>query len=303
MTCVFRKSLFAALCAVMLVSGCKTLEGGGFNQLLSTAAGSAGAGAGVTAGMQSAVAGATDLFREYTPEEQQRLGADFASVLLGARPLVRNPAAQRYVNQVGVWVVQQTAQPTDGRGRPMIKTWRFGIIDSEAVNAYATPGGYVFITRGLFKKLGSEAELAGVLSHEIAHVTQGHYLAAIKAGGFSRIVAGAVQAGSGDKRLDEAAANLVRNLYAKGLDKSDEYEADRLGMLYAARAGYEPTGLMSVLHLYAAHARGDDGFQLLFATHPDPKDRIARLEPLLVTFATASDATNAQRFKAIQARL
>jgi predicted Zn-dependent protease len=161
----------------------------------------------------------------------------------------------------------------------------------------------VFITRGLFKQLGSEAELAGVLGHEIAHVTQGHYLAAIKSGGFSKIVAGIVQTKAGNTPLNEAATNLVRNIYAKGLDKSDEYAADRFGMLYAARAGYEPTGLLSVLHLYAAHTGGDGNFQLLFATHPDPKDRIARLEPLLPTFATASDATNMQRFKAVQARL
>jgi len=304
-----RLALVAA-CAALL-AGCETMPtsggGGGMNLagvVGSLAGGGGGRSAGMANGLQDVIEGASAAFKDYTPEEQRHLGQDFASVLLGARPLLRNAAVQRYVNEVGWWVAQQADLPKDAKGQPVQFDWRFGVIDSEAVNAYATPGGYVFVTVGLLRRLGSEAELAGVLGHEISHVVRGHYLAAIKKGGFTQIVGGVVQAKAGNAVISSAVVNAVRNIYSKGLDRGDEFDADRHGLLYAARAGYAPGGLPTVLHMYAKESGSDANFQMLFNTHPAPQDRITQLDPLLAgKFAAAGDVTNNARFLAMRRRL
>lgn len=265
--------------------------------------GSGGAG-GTLGGVLEAVQGASTALKDYTAKEQRQLGVEFSAVLLGARPLLPNKAAQLYVNQVGGWVAQQAPLPKDKDGNPIRWDWRFGIIDSHTVNAYATPGGFVFITSGLLRQIKNEAELAGVLAHEIAHVVRGHYLAAIKKGGFAQIAGGVIQAKTGNTQISSAVVGMVRNIYTKGLDRADEYDADRMGMLYAARAGYAPTGLPSVLHMYASQSSQNADYALFFSTHPAPKDRLSQLEPLLEShFSNAAQQTNAARFLAMQRKL
>ncbi len=103
-----------------------------------------------------------------TPQEEARMGEESAALLLGAAPLVQNPGLQRYVNQVGQWIALQT-------GRHDVQ-WRFGVLETENINAFAAPAGYVFVTKGLLQRLQNESELAGVLAHEISHVIMGHYV-------------------------------------------------------------------------------------------------------------------------------
>src|SRR5438128_1407145 len=105
---------------------------------------------------------APGLFSETSFEEEVRIGRHLAANLLGAAPLVRDEPLQAYVNRVGRWVASQGE-------RPELK-WYFGVLETEDVNAWALPGGYVFVTKGLYRLLASESELAGVLGHEIAHV-------------------------------------------------------------------------------------------------------------------------------------
>ena len=112
------------------------------------------------------------LFGDYSLEEEIRIGRQISGNLLGAVPLVRDDKLQNYVNLVGNWVALQS-------GRQDL-TWHFGVLDTEAINAFAAPGGYIFVTKGLYRLLNNEAELAGVLGHEIAHVTQKHHLKVLK---------------------------------------------------------------------------------------------------------------------------
>lgn len=304
--------LAAALAALMLVTACETMPTGsaasgglgGLSTALS-ALGGGGGGGGMADGLMNVVEGASAALKDYSADEQRKLGTEFSSVLLGARPLLRNEAVQRYVNQVGWWVAMQAERPKDKDGREINFAWRFGVIDSEAVNAYATPGGFVFVTVGLLRQLKSESELAGVLGHEVAHVMRGHYLAALKQGGFTQIAGGIVQAKAGNSAISSAVVNAVKNIYAKGLDKADEFDADRQGMLYAARAGYAPTGLPSVLRMYAASGSTQDAnYQMLFSTHPAPAERAAKLEPLLsAKFAQASTTTNQDRYEPVKRML
>lgn len=210
------------------------------------------------------------LFGEYTPEEENRIGRQIAGNLLGAVPLVRDEALQRYVNLVGTWVAQQS-------GRNDV-TWRFGVLDTNDINAFAAPGGYIFLTRGLYRLLGNEAELAGVLGHEIAHVTKKHHLKVLKQ---STLIGALGQAASSKAQgSDPAVQNLIGNgaeIMARGLDKEAEFEADRIGMVFAARAGYDPWGLPTVLQDMAALPAKDNRTSLLYKTHPHPADRLAAL--------------------------
>jgi len=292
--------LAAGACAALL-AGCETMSGGGLSGLSSALGGLTGSSGGSTAsGIQSVVQGASAAFKDYSPQEERELGSGFASVLLGARPLVRSDELQRYVNRVGLWVAEHADSRKDGEGKPVAYDWRFGVIDSDAVNAYATPGGYVFVTKGLLRTLRSEAELAGVLGHEITHVVHGHYLAAVKKGGFAQMAGGIIEARSGNGALSGAMISMVRDIYAKGLDQSDEYDADRYGMLWAARAGYAPSGLVQSLRAVAGGSAQDANYQMLLATHPPAQERIARLDPLVTgKFAGIGGASNEGRYRAV----
>ena len=209
------------------------------------------------------------LFGKYSTEDEIRIGQQIAGNLLGAVPLVRDEGLQRYVNVVGNWVVAQA-------GRTELP-WRFGVLNTEDINAFAAPGGYVFITLGLYRQLKSEAELAGVLGHEIAHITQKHHLKVLKK---SNLISAAGQAVSRKaKDNDQIVQNVIGNgaeIMARGLDKDAEFEADRVGAVYAARAGYDPWGLPAVLQDLAAMPR-DNRTSLLFKTHPQPDERLSRL--------------------------
>jgi predicted Zn-dependent protease len=196
------------------------------------------------------------------------LGKDIAGKLLGAAPLVNDPALQDYVNKLGLWVALQSERPT--------LPWHFGVLDTDSVNAFAAPGGYVFITRGMLQRMHDESELAGVLAHEISHVVAKHALIAMRQGKLSGVL--------GEKLADYAArrskpeyAKLVSagtELYVRGLDQKDEFAADRMGVVLAARAGYDPYGLPAVLQTLASLDPKDDAVSLMFKTHPDPEKRL-----------------------------
>jgi len=162
--------------------------------------------------------------------------------------------------------------------------WHFGVLDTDSLNAFAAPGGYVFITRGLLLNMRNEAELAGVLAHEIAHVLQRHHLAAIQKNAQTGIIADlasmAVESSQYGAIADRA-INASTELYARGLDKSDEYEADRMGVVIAARAGYDPYGLPAVLQTLDGMNSQDAGLALMFKTHPTPQSRLQLLDTVM----------------------
>ena len=227
---------------------------------------------GMIKGAQSLKKGA-DSMRTIGEDEEVQIGADLAATLLGAAPLVPDPALQAYVNKVGGWLAMQSERPS--------LHWKFGIIASNDVNAFATPGGHVLITKGLYDRLRNESELAGVLAHEISHVVKKHQLKALQSAlGTAALqeIAGSVGSMSGSRTLASASQVIKggKELFLRGLDKSDEFEADRMGAVIAARAGYSPYGLVGVLQTLSA-APNDGAFALLFKTHPTPVSRLEQL--------------------------
>ena len=217
---------------------------------------------------------AAKVLKPVDESEEIQIGQQFASLLLGAKPLSPNQAQQRYVNTLGRWLALQTERPD--------LPWTFAVLDDSGFNAFATPGGYIFITRGLLMRMHNESELAGVLSHEIGHVLKKHHLHAIqKTSAFS--AAGDIISANtkGNAQIKSAISGAVRDLYAKGLDKDDEYEADRIGVVVAARAGYDAFGLPSVLQTLQKQSAEDNNFSLMFKTHPLPSDRLNQLNNLM----------------------
>jgi predicted Zn-dependent protease len=230
--------------------------------------------------------------REINQEDEIAIGRDVAARLVGAAPLMPNARVQRYVNNVGRWLASQTERPD--------LPWQFGVLEAPEVNAFAVPGGTIFITRGLLEKMGSEAELAGVLGHEIAHVLRKHHLKAIQKGALASL-SGDVAGAALTNVNSEARHKLVSfgtEMYSRGLDKGDELEADRLGVVIAARAGYDAYGLPSVLQTLQGMNAADSAVALMFKTHPAPGERLdalgKRMQPTLDAYA--DQAQLQQRF-------
>ena len=213
---------------------------------------------------------------EVTEPQEIELGSGIASSLLGAAPLLDNPALQNYVNRVGRWIALQSERPD--------LPWHFGVLDDADINAFAAPGGYVFITKGLLARMNSEAELAGVLAHEISHVLRKHHLQALKKGARRELMADladdAIESHGGDERLSKL-VSAGTELYARGLDKEDEFESDRMGVVLAARAGYDPYGLPAVLQTLQSINPADSNLALMFKTHPGFDKRLELLGPLM----------------------
>ena len=209
--------------------------------------------------------------REPDEKEEIAIGQDVAARLVGAAPLVSDARIQQYVNRVGRWLALQSERPD--------LPWHFGVLDAPQVNAFAVPGGTIFITRGLLARTTSEAELAGVLSHEIVHVVKKHHLKAIQKGAMASLSADA--AGAALTNVNpEARGKLIAfgtEMYSRGLDKGDELEADRLGVVIAARGGYDAYGLPAVLQTLQAMNAQDSTLALMFKTHPAPAERLDAL--------------------------
>lgn len=219
----------------------------------------------------------TRLALALTEEDEIEAGRRATARLLGVAPLVGDAGLQRYVNRVGRWIAQ-------GSERPDLP-WRFGVIDSADVNAFAAPGGYVLVTRALYQSLDDESELAGVLAHEIAHVVERHQIELLR----RQLLLEQGREAIADwirgnrQELVDRLAGVGAELFARRLDRGAEFEADRRAVVLAARAGYGPYGLPAVLQKIGAVAKTDDRVQLLYQTHPPPAERLRRLAAAMGT--------------------
>ncbi|MDD9952111.1 MAG: M48 family metalloprotease [Zetaproteobacteria bacterium] len=236
------------------------------------------------------------------------LGRDMASRLLQYYGTYDNPEVTAYVNQVGNYVAQYSADPN--------RKYMFAILNTEMVNAFACPGGYILVTLGTLRKAKSEAELAMILGHEAAHVAKQHMFKSIitkgkqntrrnkKAesntnvdhimnirvrpqGEESELLGTltkylAQSAGTGLSVL-QAAKYGVSFLLEEGLDAELEYEADAEGVQYAIKAGYQPNALRNFLkRLQKSKERNGSTLEVLSKTHPSIKERRKKIGQLLV---------------------
>ncbi len=222
-----------------------------------------------------------------------KIGRGIAAKLMGAAPPVNDPQLQSYVNKIGKWLALQTKKPK--------LPWRFAVLDIDDVNAFAVPGGYVLLTRGLLLIMRDESELAGVLAHEIIHVVERHALKTMRKGEFVNLGGVALSAIAENKGQSEdfnKIVNVGTEVFNRGLDKKDEFAADYQGVVVAARGGYDPYGLVAILQTLASINPEDGAVARMFKTHPDPEVRMERLMEFLDDKLEkyANQPNNAERF-------
>ena len=216
-----------------------------------------------------------------TPDQEIRLGLQAAPQMaaqMGGEVPNSDPRAQK-VETIGQYLIAHS----DARKGP----WQFDfhlLADAQTINAFALPGGQIFITLGLYNKLNTEAELAGVLAHEIGHVIQRHSAQQMAKGQLGQIlvVATGVGAGSSHNSPQSAAAvaSVINQMVQLRYGRKDELEADEWGLLIMTQAGYNPYAMLQVMKiLEKAVPRGQTPEMLL--THPYPEQRIKKIEEYL----------------------
>ena len=192
-------------------------------------------------------------------EAEILFGRDLSARILGNYSLLDDEKINRYVNLVGKGVALYA-------GRTEIR-YHFGVLDSDEINAFAAPGGYIFITRGALMKMENEAQLAAVLAHEIAHIVKRHVVKELNirgdevsgAGGIASLIGGPTASfrGALEQALDDAADILLN----RGYKVKDEIEADRVGILLASVAGYNPSALKEFLNNVKSFEKEDKTYK------------------------------------------
>lgn len=231
--------------------------------------------------------------------EQQEiaLGASQHPQILKQYPLYDDPELQAYVDRIGQEIAR-TSHRSDLK-------FTFSVVDSADINAFALPGGYIYITRGIMAYLNSEAELAGVLGHEVGHVTARHGVRQQSAQSVTGLLGAVVSAGTGGEynQLISAGSQAL----VSGYGRSHELEADRLGAEYLANTGRDPERMIEVVRvlkdqelfdreLAAAEGREPRRYHGVFATHPDNDTRLQEVVRAANRFVAGSTDDGKQRF-------
>jgi len=206
---------------------------------------------------------------------------------------VQNKGLQHYVNLVGI--ASATNSP-----RPNIP-YRFVVVDSDIQNAFACPGGIIFVSSALVSIMRTEAQLAGILSHEIGHVALRHALKSIQRSqfftGVGQITAATMKGDKG-QQFESMIGDMQNVLFDKGLDKNMEYEADASAMETAYRTGYTPVGLTETLQSLERVEATSKKQGSWFSTHPPLPSRIAKNQAAMSKYPDAATlAILADRFK------
>jgi predicted Zn-dependent protease len=220
-----------------------------------------------------------------TEEDEIKLGEAVSERVRTRYGVVQDEAVHRYVSLVGTVLVQAGPRPN--------LPWKFIVLDTDGVNAFAAPGGFIHVTRGALGLVRDESELAAVLAHEIVHVTSKHSVEAIQKGKV-------IEIGARETLRDRAVFNRVVDKTAEivmaGFGRSEELESDREAARVVNKAGYSPAGLHAFLTRISERNRESTEKQGLFASHPEMKERLERLARQVPSEGLDSTATLADRY-------
>lgn len=222
--------------------------------------------------------------------DERKLSEEVSAKLRQEFGVYQDRDVTKYVSLVGKVLAQSSSRP--------YLDWQFIVLDTDGVNAFASPGGIVHVTRGLLGLVRNESELAGVLGHEVTHVTAKHTVRAIEK---SKIISMSTeQVGNssslGQAVLSQLASAAYKNIISNAFDRDDEVEADRVGIGLANKAGYSPHGLSDVLKRLQERNKDQDQPNGLFASHPLIKDRLANISSAIAEGKLAASATVAPRY-------
>lgn len=217
--------------------------------------------------------------RSITDEEEYFLGRAVAARILETYPLLKDPKLTEYVNSIGALLALHSEKPYTYGG------YHFAVLDTNEMNAFACPGGTIFITQGMLKAVTNEDELAAVLAHEIAHVNHRDGIASIKKSRWTEavtIIGSKAAQNYGPQELSHLTGifegsidDIVKTLVVKGYGKSMEYGADKTAVAYLVSAGYEPGALKDFLDRMVTRGTASEGG--ILKTHPGTTDRIDNL--------------------------
>ena len=239
-------------------------------------------------------------FEDITPEQEYYIGRAVAATVLGQYPPLDRTRANAYLNVLGQTLALYSERPATFGG------YHFLLLDSDEINAFAAPSGFILVAPGLLRCAASEAEVAAILAHEIGHVTARHGLQAIKKSRVNAALTSVAIAGFQMATSDEAAklvgtfgdsiGDITATLVNSGYSREFEREADRLAVAILKEAGYDPWALVRVLQVMAKRVEPGHGFG---KTHPDPADRIALIQRELAgtQARTASPPAQERRFR------
>jgi predicted Zn-dependent protease len=223
-------------------------------------------------------------------KDERAIGEQVSAMLVDRFGIYQDPAVAKYVTLVGTVLAQ-------GSSRPNLD-WKFIVLDTDGVNAYAAPGGIVHITRGALGLIKTEAELAGVLGHEITHVTAKHTVRAIQKSKAVQI--GADEAGASGGLAGTLIGQISKLSYDivfyNKFGRDDENESDKVGITLANTTGYAPTGMAEFLNHLSERNKGRQEPDGLFASHPLLKERLERLSKTIKDDKLTSTATAQARY-------
>ncbi len=228
-------------------------------------------------------------------EEEWQLGQQLSQDIARQVRLNNDPTANAYITQLGQRIVAQT---------PMANMpWQFHIVDNNEINAFAIPGGHVYIHTGLINASDNAAELASVMAHEISHIVARHSTEQISRQYGIEILGGLVL-GQNPGALQQLAAQLAAGGAMARYSRAAEDEADKLGLTYMNSAGYNPRGMVTMFQKLMAQGRSrPDAVSQFFSTHPLTEDRIRKTENRIPQLAQRSTALDDQGFQNLKARV
>lgn len=223
----------------------------------------------------------------FTLEDEVKVGREFYDKLVKSHALVEDESANAYISSLGKRILSHS-------GRPLFE-FKFSIIQSSAVNAFATPGGYVYVNQGLISLVDEESQLAGVLAHEIAHVNCRHIADIVDKSQMltistlGAILAGAFLGGDAGAAVTSFSVATATSMSLK-YSREHEEEADRMGMSYLVAAGYNGQAMMDFMKIMKRYEFYSNSIPSYFLTHPGTDERIRYIDALLHTTYTKKGA-------------
>jgi predicted Zn-dependent protease len=227
----------------------------------------------------------------FSEKEERQLGENVSERLRQRFGVVQDRELTKYVTLFGTVVAQQSSRPA--------LDWKFIVLDTDGVNAYAAPGGFVHITRGLLGLIKNEAELAGVLGHEVTHIANKHTIRSIeKSKGMDiGVEYGTSKSGWTTEMLAKLGEKVFKNIFEGQWSQGDENDADHGGTIDANKAGYDPHGLVTALEKLDARNASQSSHNGWFASHPETKDRISKVTKQISSEKLTGKAIVESRYK------
>lgn len=287
--CLLRVAVVSvsAVTGVALISGCAAVS-----KTIATAGQAAGV---INSEQAGSIVKTGEAFgkamEQITPEQEYYVGRAVGATILQQYKAYDNDRANTYLNLVGQTIAAASDRPETFKG------YHFLIMDSEEINAFAAPGGFIFVSRGMLKLCRNEDQLAAVLAHEVAHVQLKHALGAISnsrwTGAFTTLTAEAGKNLGGQALKDLTAAfegsinDISKKLIGSGYARSQERDADKVAIMIMPRLGYDPNALVSVLQNMSLRVKEEAGFG---KTHPPAADRIKDLRSIIQKSGLSAEA-------------